>query len=639
MMRHKSFTLLVVAMTLVGIFGGCSRMVENRDIRRTLRFAGDNREELKAVLSHYKGDVLKERAARYLIANMQDDGCLEGRYIDSIKVVMSDISAKGAVDSIRKDKWMHCDYHIGARTRYDAQTLTAEYLIENIDLAFEAWEKWPWGKYYSFEDFCEYILPYRIGDEVPDHWRRAYSEKFSSVLEEGYSGTDVVEAVIFLHKYLKDSTSFAYENDFSSPRLGGEYLLRNKVGACREGTDMVTYMLRSLGIPASADTYRYSPDAYLGHSWNVFMDTTGLFLPTEYGRATTRRDWQDLCSKGKVYREGRDVTEMYFQPNRVVLPQVKRGRKGGCIGVFSMDGWIPIGRYGRSLSGRAVVRNIEPDQVYQPLGSASLRANATGYPFYVNGDGTATVLRPDFDDLQTIRVTRKHPLTEYWTIASEYQDSVTFYGSADGSDWVFLAESNTGEGKVERERHMYPSVSEPLRYIKVCPLANKALSIAELHVFADDEGTEEVALSVVSAPEPLYGQTSFSAEKAIDGQNLSRFESGTKGAPIVFELGEPSRIARIDHAPHNDDNYVSPGDTYELFYQNGEDGWIPLGEQRAEHEWLDFEGVPSGALLWLHDKTKGREEQTFRWMDGRQVFCYEEYYRRKGHKHYVQVDF
>ena len=48
---------------------------------------------------------------------------------------------------------------------YDSHVITASYLIRNIDHAFGMWEKQPWGKYIKFEDFCEYILPYRVAFE------------------------------------------------------------------------------------------------------------------------------------------------------------------------------------------------------------------------------------------------------------------------------------------------------------------------------------------------------------------------------------------------------------------------------------------------------------------------------------------
>ena len=111
-------------------------------------------------------------------------------------------------------------------------------------------------------------------------------------------------------------------------------------------------------------------------------------------------------------------------------------------------------------------------------------------------------------------------------------------------------------------------------------------------------------------------------EKALDGDNLSRFEAVNVGIDFVVELERPARIDHIVYVSRNDDNYVAPGETYELFYQNGVEGWKSLGMQTATDERLVYEDVPRGALLWLHNHTRGVEEQVFRYIDGKQVFCY-----------------
>jgi hypothetical protein len=46
----------------------------------------------------------------------------------------------------------------------DAQQLKAEYLIAHIDHAFQAWAS-VWNNHYDFEHFCNYVLPYHIGNE------------------------------------------------------------------------------------------------------------------------------------------------------------------------------------------------------------------------------------------------------------------------------------------------------------------------------------------------------------------------------------------------------------------------------------------------------------------------------------------
>lgn len=63
--------------------------------------------------------------------------------------------------------------------------------------------------------------------------------------------------------------------------------------------------------------------------------------------------------------------------------------------------------------------------------------------------------------------------------------------------------------------------------------------------------------------------------------------------------------------PRNDDNYVKKGDCYELLYQNGVIGWVSVGRKIAENDFIEFDDVPSNALLRLHNCTEGVEEQVF----------------------------
>ena len=78
---------------------------------------------------------------------------------------------------------------------YDAQVITAQFLIDNIDKSFEIWEKQPWAHHYSFEEFCRYILPYRIGNEPLESWREMYYRKFSQKVDSVYSGNDIIQKI------------------------------------------------------------------------------------------------------------------------------------------------------------------------------------------------------------------------------------------------------------------------------------------------------------------------------------------------------------------------------------------------------------------------------------------------------------
>ena len=62
-MKTIFFVVLLLAM-----LSGCSR--SSNVLEQALEQSGSNRQELEKVLSHYAGDTLKLKAARFLIENM-----------------------------------------------------------------------------------------------------------------------------------------------------------------------------------------------------------------------------------------------------------------------------------------------------------------------------------------------------------------------------------------------------------------------------------------------------------------------------------------------------------------------------------------------------------------------------------------
>lgn len=104
-----------------------------------------------------------------------------------------------------------------------------------------------------------------------------------------------------------------------------------------------------------------------------------------------------------------------------------------------------------------------------------------------------------------------------------------------------------------------------------------------------------------------------------DEDPLSYYLSSDKGGEAVMDLGKPVEIDCLEYMPRNDDNFIAPGDTYELFYHAGAKGWKSLGMQQADTTYLDWE-VPDNALFWLRDLTRGREEHIFFMQNGEQKF-------------------
>ena len=55
-------------------------------------------------------------------------------------------------------------------------------------------EPWHWNKNLSTEEFCELLLPYRIGNEPVTEWREAYRNALDSISDKIDAAANSVDA-------------------------------------------------------------------------------------------------------------------------------------------------------------------------------------------------------------------------------------------------------------------------------------------------------------------------------------------------------------------------------------------------------------------------------------------------------------
>ena len=158
------------------------------DVYEVLSSAGNGRSDLQAVIDHYKNnpsDSLKLKAAYFLIKNMRHHYATTGA---DAKTFASIYTGMGSVlTEERNDLYMQYIDSIGLKNdlsnENDIDAIKAEYLIKNIDYAFKIWKNRPWSKNYSFEMFCEFVLPYRVSAEKLLPWRETYYAKYNRIFD------------------------------------------------------------------------------------------------------------------------------------------------------------------------------------------------------------------------------------------------------------------------------------------------------------------------------------------------------------------------------------------------------------------------------------------------------------------------
>lgn len=632
--------LIIVLSTIC--FSSCYR---EKDLKYSLNAAGKNRIELEKVLEHYKDSGPKYDAACFLIKNMPGYySYAKSSGLDSLRKIQSVIFHKKHFPRDLQDKWSKFSYKSTPKV-YDCHAIKAEYLIENIDLAFAAWQKRPWRHSLSFDEFCEWILPYRIGDEPLENWRKFFLEKYSAVLDSLYKGNDMMVAADSLIRFVKRESGYVYSDELSLPHLGALFLQKNCVGYCRESCDLSVYVLRSVGIPVATDFIISAPEAQGGHSWNVIKDGTGI-IPFEYDEGKVTQGYDDKRLKGKIYRQCfgkqkkditgimdkpevpavlkspyiKDVTGEYFGENsvEVEIDETECGQYA-YLGVFSFPGWKAIDM-ALHQNGKASMKNIEPDVIYVPLASNHNGSlfHTIGFPFWLTDKGLK-YFQPE-KEVETVELFRKYPLRK-WT---RFHISEIIGSHLDVSNSLDFRQSELLYMVADTPRVNYNQVichpQKKYRYVRYQAAADKPARIAELMLFRSEEDTVNLPFKIINGSEPCKGNEKEVKENICDGNYLTYFLSDEKGGYVTLDLGKDEWIKKIVYVPRNDENFISMGHEYELFYQNGPDGWVSLGRKTATEPRLVYNNVPKNALLWLHNLSAGKEEQVFYMQNGQQIF-------------------
>lgn len=190
------------------------------------------------------------------------------------------------------------------------------------------------GKHVSFADFCEYLLPYRIGDETLTSWRESIYQKYNPLLDSlRASGVldkedPIVAARCLLDSIRKGGVVFTTAVPASLPHVGPE-VAQLKAGSCRELSDFVVYVCRALGIPCSIDFMPIRGDENDSHQWVAFSDKYGILYYHEFpnGVSEVRKDAMCGMPKIKVYRNtfslNRAMQEEMLKLDTAIVPLFK----------------------------------------------------------------------------------------------------------------------------------------------------------------------------------------------------------------------------------------------------------------------------------------------------------------------------
>lgn len=658
--KIKLYNSLLVVSVLIMLFG-CSSYQEKAEAM--LQQAGSNKQELQRVIEHYKtiGEKQKLKAACYLIANMED------KYTDwstGIEVYFQQLkritSLKGGrVDRDSMDQLMRVRIDSLSQLQRpggieqsqktgDLNSIKADFLIKNIDLAFEAWHQ-PWAQHLNFDEFCEYILPYRIHHEPLSNWREQFYKQFISFGDSVSDPSDprqLVEKIsnyVYAHwTHLDNFTSYNYYPSLVE-------MAECNGGLCDHRYFLITAIMRSIGLPVTIDCTPQWTNYTGGHAWNVLLDKDGRMRPFNGGEDNFRFYDQNLIPMGdggsictKVYRQMfsqqptsfplqcneqplnalfndrclMDVTGEYDFPKthfKLQIDDEKLEGKVVYLTVFNYGwdtnhvGWAKVD------GGEADFGYIGLPAFYIPTTYQYGQISMVHSPMVMyKEDEKRCEYEPSLMHKQSVRLFRKFCLSGEFIQFSQGFIGCKIQGS-DTPDFKEAEDICTIKDATKAWGEIQLNAKRPFRYIRLLSSDSSDVRLAELEFLGKDQpnGSEHLLQGKVigySAGTDKDNNAQFG--NAFDKSIRSNLNM-RRGSWVGLDLGDQCEytLSKICYLPRNNYNVIEPGHVYELFCLT--DRWVSLGRQQATKHYLAYDNVPQNALLLLKDLSGGRQERIF----------------------------
>lgn len=567
--------------------------------------------ELRRFLQYYEGnDKEKFKAACFVVSNMP------GKY---------------SIDASTGDKV------------YDIDIVEADSLIYSLEKSFEIWKDSPYSGQYGFDDFCEYILPYRVANEPLNYyWKEDCRNWLDVPLTE-----DLRKTANMINNSIRINIIPA---NTSSPLKSYAEIRETEYGKCEDRAVLLAMALRSAGIPAAYEFVPIWGSNNNGHAFVSVIKPDGSIIPLansdEQGQqiylsrktpkifrkmysinSMAKRNEEDTLDTALLFRDGDiiDVTSSHDIGMTDVDIKVKGTQGPIYLSVFSPNGWQPV-TYSKNAHfidvGTGVnSKGLQEDEA-EDLGDGILYL-----PSVISGGSLQPVSDPviisekgiypiEVDTLATEEVTmlRKYPLNTRIVGFAKSMIGGVFEGAdnPDFSDAEILYEiASIPESRMQTINIAKDKTYRYIRYKRKTGI----FSIAEMKIY--DSSGQEVKFRPISCS-PLENRPEERG-KIFDNDPLTYFEiAGGIDMWVGADLGRPITVSKIGFAPRNDDNAISPGDIYELFYWVGY--WKSAGVKQADDYSISFKNIPRHALMWLRDLTRGREERPFTYEDGRQIW-------------------
>lgn len=647
-------------------------------VEQALILSGNHKEELIKVLEYYRDkDDLKFDAACFLIGNMpyhkskiQQE--LPAAYYCYFRKI--DSICRTDSDAVKDESLKRClgkifdsiPIPLETQSKPDIQFLSADYLIDNIELAFDEWQSSALLRQLSFDDFKEWILPYRTVDEsLVDDKRTLRSIIFERLTEEGM--TDIRKPIDCYRKYVRLQKEM---NDYitSSHHVGpfDPFIPAFKMD-CHNLAARTCNYFRACGIPVVYEFTPQWPDKDSKHYWCASPDSNHVLQPYTPPYNNLREDWDsNLKYVGKVFQRTfgtienspyflknkgeivpsyfdvatiKDVTERYHLCKALTIPiKCNSPNNLAYLSFFNTKenlmpvAWGEVNKCKRSVTFLQVPVNMLFFPTYM---SEDGGLSCFGNPFIFRYDSvTKQVVCKEAGKETGVKIPmhllRKYPSKKHLDESRKTLQGAHLLGADDWDgpyDTLFVIKNVPGPYWQEycfSNLHKY-------RYYRFAPKDGLPMDIAEFEFLGKKDTKHSYSIPTKL---PVFSKAMENVESdeymKVEGTPMktgplySNFFDGdpetyTRWGYLGMDFKSPVCVSRIRLLPRTALNMIEPSQRYQLLYFK-DGSWIEHAILVSRYNYLDIDSVPAGTVYWLRNLDKGNEELPFFYENGKQIF-------------------
>jgi hypothetical protein len=501
--------------------------------------------------------------------------------------------------------------------REDVKCITADYLINNIELAFKVWREQPWGKHIPFDIFCEEILPYRLDVEPLENWREKALASFAD-LNQSFREDSSITAVEACSRVNALLPKFKMDKDF--PPMNYSQLMATTRGTCDAMAALAVFSMRALGIPVTVDYTLQWPLLRTGHSWNSVCDSAGRHVSFMGTQSHPGQPHQGSAyTKSKAYRKT-FARQNSIQTKEANIPPALRDscmkdishEHAGCADITvpvrfpatipddyaylatliclgENIRWNPVA-WGKVANQQIHYASAGKKLLYLPVYYANHRQTPAGYPFYSDDAGNPQFFEPDSSYKEVVLYERGTYYNNMWTDRMN-QGRFEVADRRDFSDAKTVHLITAPMPSFNEVQLKYPVVGRYVRYVSP---PQGFCNVAEI-AFYGAGGRILKGTPIGTSGSYKNGMMTF--EKAFDGNTATFYDASSDDSWTGLDFGKRTVIGQIRYHPRRNVLSIEAGQTCELLYWNGT-GWQSLGKQTAEDACLSFR-MPGNALFYI----------------------------------------